>query len=124
MVASHVTSSKERLLRDIIRPEDDAANDNQKSSAAIFQDLPELYGGPFRIHTIDRYGTHLLAAGWRADCDLFTAKLRSIASREKAVFGPPTPKWGLPYYARHLAQEASYWMAQCAVSEAVSENEC
>ena len=81
-----------------------------------WKELQRDHGGPFRIRKIDRFGTHLLTAGWRADCDVLTAKLRSISSKEIAVFGPP--KWGL-FYGRYLAQEISLWMAQCAVTDGV-----
>ena len=129
MVATHTVSSKENLLRDY-RSDENRANDindddpekergdgKPTTAASGLKDIPRDHGGPYRIQKIDRCGTHLLSAGWRADCDLLTAKVRSIASRETSIFGPP--KWGLPF-GRHLAQETSLWMAQCAVSDAVS----
>lgn len=108
MVAAHTVSKTEKLLREV---EDE--RETRKGSFG-WKDLQQGHGGPYRINRIDRSGTHLLSAGWRADCDFLAEKLRSVASKEVAIFGPP--QWGLPY-GRFLAQEASLWMAQLAVSE-------
>jgi len=121
LVAAHTVSSREKLLREVCREEadndkadkDDGEVKAKTTFAGIWNDLPTDHGGPYRINSIDRSGTHLLSAGWRADCDLLIEKVRSIASNEVAVFGKP--QWGLPY-GRFLAQEASLWMAQLVVS--------
>lgn len=129
MVAAHTVSKKEKLLRNFDPEkeaktknenkddESDDKHDKRSSFAKIWKDLPNDHGGPYRINQIDRSGTHLLSAGWRADCDLLVEKIRSLASQELALFG--SPQWGIPY-GRMLAQKSSFWMAQLAASEHVS----
>jgi hypothetical protein len=112
MVAVHTVSTEEKLLREI-RPEE---NPEKGMFADLWKDLPANHGGPYRINRIDRCGTYLMTAGWRADCDFLLEKIRSIAAQEIAVFGKP--QWGLPY-GRLLAQDTSLWMAHVAVSEQV-----
>ena len=130
MVATHTVSAKERLLRsDCLMTDNNNKKKNDKEpdkDEGPFHDLLiESGGGPYRIQSIGSSATTssssschalLLAAGWRADCDLLNAKVRSLLSKETAVFGPS--KWGLPM-ARQLAQETSWWMTQCATSESV-----
>ena len=118
MVACHTASTEEQLLRPKERQQEQEETDKEGTFAKFWNDLPANHGGPFRIHKIDRSGTYLMAAGWRADCDMLLEKIRSIALQEVAVFG--APQWGLPY-GRLLAQDASLWMAQVAVSEQVSD---
>jgi len=133
MIAAHTVAAKEKLLRDHTTTpiqendkddeaeKDDTSTGTSKESSSLesliakWRDLQKDHG-PHRINIIDRFGTFLLSAGWRADCELLMDKIRSMASKEVAVFGPP--KWGLPY-GRMLATEASHWMAQCSVSEHV-----
>lgn len=126
LVAAHTVQSQEKLLREVCPEEEEeeeadkdgqAETDNAPTTTTfvdIWKDLPTHHGGPYRINRIDRSGTHMLSAGWRADCDLLTEKIRSLASDEVAVFGKPV--WGRPY-GRLLAQKASLWMAQLAVSD-------
>lgn len=124
MVATHTVSATERLLRsdgwmDETNNNSGDKNTDQQPQTGPYKDLlVESGGGPYRIQSIGGSSSchALLAAGWRADCDLLTAKVRSLWSKETAVYGPS--KWGLPL-ARQLADEASWWMTQCAASESV-----
>lgn len=138
MVASHTVSVTEKLMREVEpkqkvleqnissistgsnkqQQEDDTDSNRDMDITTRWKDLPvDQHGGPFRINKIDRFGTYLMAAGWRADCNMLAEVCRDISSREVTKFG--APKWGLPY-GRFLALEASFWMAKRAVSDGVS----
>jgi hypothetical protein len=81
------------------------------------KDLPLDYGGPFRIHPIDSFGTTLVGAGWRADCEILASRCRSIAASQLASMGPPAQG---SLYGRLVSTDLSMYMSQCAVSERVS----
>jgi len=103
---------------DEVETDDSSAETSKQSSSlessiAKWRDLQKDHG-PHCINIINRFGTFLLSAARRADCELLMDKIRSMTSKEVAVFGPP--KWGLPR-GRMLAAEALHWIAQCLVSE-------
>ena len=50
---------------------------------SVLHDLPIDFSGPFRIHSLDRHGTTMMTAGWRADANYFLAKLRDIYRDER-----------------------------------------
>jgi hypothetical protein len=127
IVATHTASSEEPLLMDDTIVEDSVenvtvedsatSNANDSTQAPLPLDLPLSFRGPFRIQTIDGFGTTLAFAGWRTDGETLASRCRSLASSELDRFGEPTN--GVEY-GRFLAEEASSWMARCAVSESVS----
>lgn len=124
MIAAHTSADEEPLLyHDCYQPQQRADDDSEtiatEQSLLSVNDLPETYGGPFRVHAIDACGTTLLCAGWRADCEIVAQKCRAIAQSETARFGPQISRL-LYYYGHVLATELSFYMAQCAVSERVS----
>ena len=83
----------------------------QGEDTAILKDLPSTYRGPLRIHSLDAFGSALGCAGWRTDGDTLAVKCRSLAAEERQKFGEPNTGQD---YGRFLAQEASFFMAQCA----------
>jgi hypothetical protein len=115
LVAVHTNFANEPLLLD---EADMVASDDNKNqtNTTTLQDLPKGYRGPFRIYSVDGFGTGLVCAGWRADGQILAQYCRSLASEEVDVFGVPRPNAD---YGSYLASEASLWMAQCAVSERV-----
>lgn len=127
IVATHTASSKEPLLMDEtfienavenFTAEDSFMSNSSESTqnAPLPLDLPLSFRGPFRIQTIDGFGTTLACAGWRTDGEMLASKCRSLAASELDRFGEPTNGFE---YGRFLAEEASSWMAQCAVSDNV-----
>ena len=102
-----------------------------KQKRVVVKDLPRSYRGPFRVASIDAYGTSLLSAGWRSDCHSLSAKCRSLAAEEAAsymhgdlgsvstVAAPPKED-----YAAGLASDASLWLAKCAMSGGIRTKNC
>jgi hypothetical protein len=120
IVATHTASSKEPLLMDeavIENPVENVTVEDSATSNSLPLDMPLSFRGPFRIQTIDGFGTTLAFAGWRTDGETLASRCRLLASSELDRFGEPTN--GVEY-GRFLAEEASSWMARCAVSENVS----
>lgn len=106
MIAVHGSSLEDDLVFD---------DSNEKGDAlVILKDLPTNYRGPHRIHSLDGFGSSLICAGWRTDGDTLAEKCRSIASEELDRFGEPNAGQD---YGRYLAQEASFFLAQCASSD-------
>jgi 20S proteasome alpha/beta subunit len=106
MIAVHGSSLEDDLVFD---------DSNEKGDAlVILKDLPTNYRGPRRIHSLDGFGSSLICAGWRTDGDTLAEKCRSLASEELDRFGEPNADQG---YGRYLAQEASFFLAQCASSD-------
>ena len=98
-----------------------ATNGNNMTLQQPFpKDLPKRFRGPFRIHSLDRFGSCLVCAGWRADGEILADYCRSLAASEVTAFGEP--QYG-PEYGQYLAAEASLWMARCAVSDEVRVSE-
>ena len=128
LVAVHTAFANEPLL--LYDEKDDTVisttfgDDNEKSnqttttttSSTTLRDLPKGYRGPFRIHSVDGFGTGLVCCGWRADSNMLTQFCRSVASEEFDTFGAPRPNID---HGNYLASEVSLWMANCAVSERV-----
>lgn len=114
LVAVHTTFANEPLLSDDTVSSSSSTSSTNNSTS--LQDLPKSYRGPFRIYSIDGFGTGLICAGWRADGQILAEYCRSVASDELAVFGEPRQN---DDYGNYLASETSLWMAQCAVSERV-----
>lgn len=107
LVAAHTPSVEEPLLYSIHKTEE---------SSDYFLDLPEGYAGPFRIRSVDGYGTAFVACGWRADGDHLWDKVKSIASAEVRQHGPPS----MTHYRQFLSAQLSLCMAQCALSDMVN----
>ena len=114
IIATHTASIKEPLLMD--ERDDHDANTISESEHRLPLDVPSNFRGPFRIQSVDGVGTTLACAGWRTDGEMLAAAFRSLASREQDRFGEPSNAF---QYGRFLAEEASTWMAKCAVSESV-----
>jgi hypothetical protein len=124
VVAAHTSTEDEPLLYhstldDSAVESKDSEGDEHSVSIGVkdVQDLPLDYGGPFRIHTIDSFGTTLVSAGWRSDCEVLANSCRSIAASQLASYGPPDT--GSSLYGHFLATELSLYMSTCAVSERV-----
>lgn len=81
-------------------------------------DLPESYAGPFRIHTIDAYGTSLLTVGWRADGDNLRQRARKLAITYQRQYGDANIPANRSY-RNYLAQELALYLAECALSDSV-----
>jgi hypothetical protein len=124
VVAAHTSTEDEPLLYHSTLDNSDSAVENKDSDENSVggiknvQDLPLDYGGPFRIHTIDSFGTTLVSAGWRSDCEVLANTCRSIAASQLASYGPPDTN-GSSLYGHFLAKELSLYMSTCAVSERV-----
>lgn len=125
IVATHTASLREPLLVEESRDEalgGNSASENESNSIdvdsppSLPRDLPLTFRGPFRIQTIDGFGTTLACTGWRTDGEALAAKCRALAAYELERFGDPTCAFE---YGRFLAEEAHSWMAQCAVSDNV-----
>jgi hypothetical protein len=107
LIAAHTSSAEEPLLYSIHpQPSDD-----------WFLDLPENYAGPFRIRSVDRFGTAFVACGWRADGDYLFEKIKEVAATEILKYGSPS----MTHYRKYLASQLSLCMAQCALSDQVSK---
>jgi hypothetical protein len=105
---------------------DQEENESTGNKDGHFLDLPGNFGGPFRIQSVDSFGTSLLSTGWRADCDSLVERCRALAAAELKHFGPPPSASGRAItsrspgfygYGRFMASELSLYMAQCAVLE-------
>jgi 20S proteasome alpha/beta subunit len=105
LVAVHTAFSEEPLLLD----------EEKSSSDDKFQDLPREYRGPFRIYSIDNFGTSLACVGWRADGQILAKYCRRLAKAEMALFGAPRQQQS--QYGNYLASETSSWMARTALSQ-------
>jgi hypothetical protein len=132
IVATHTAPLSEPLLMDeanINHDEDENneetndkdSNDDDESSSSkttkLPRDIPLSFRGPFRIQSVDGFGTTLSCAGWRTDGEQLASAFRSLATLEADRFGAPIHALE---YGHFLAQEASTWMAHCAVSNSVS----
>ena len=113
VLAAHTRDDQEPLLYKALDQQGDAKDDGS------FTDLPRNYQGPFRINTVDQYGTVLVSTGWRADCDAFLRNAKALAQKESMQFGPPPSTALSSGYGDLLARRLSLYLAQCAVSERV-----
>jgi hypothetical protein len=134
IVATHISSLTEPLLMDESSDdkddkqgtndeatgtddEDDSLlSDTATSLNKLPKDIPLSFKGPFRIQSIDGFGSTLVCAGWRTDGEQLGEKFRSLAMMESSQFGEP---FHAHEYGHHLVQEAAAWMAKCAVFENV-----
>lgn len=120
IIAAHTLGTDEPLIYDSWLPEDSedkGCDERVESTSCAFRNLPADYKGPFRIHSVDRYGSALVSSGWRADCEVLVEKCRSLCQIELNRFGPPSQLDG--NYANMIATDLSCYLAQCAVSERV-----
>jgi hypothetical protein len=120
VVAAHTSTEDEPLLYHSTLQ--DHIDEDSDSNGVNVQDLPLDYGGPFRIHSIDSFGTTLVSAGWRSDCEVLANSCRSIAASQLARMGPPPAAdtaGSSTLYGHFLATELSLYMSTCAVSERV-----
>lgn len=83
--------------------------------AVNLRDLPDDFSGPFRIQSLDRQGTTLLTAGWRADAEYFANRAREIVKNERETLGPFVVD-----DPRVLASQFSLFMATAALDADVS----
>lgn len=132
LIATHTSSLTEPLLMDESwdgkvdehgatestagMDDESPLSDTLTSLNKLPKDIPLSFRGPFRIQSIDGVGSTLVCAGWRTDGEQLAEKFRSLAMTESSQFGEPIYAHE---YGRHLAQEASAWMAKCAVFENV-----
>ena len=117
VIAAHTLDENEPLLYFSSADQGSHPRSELSTPSTPLLDLPESFGGPFRIQTIDAYGTTLLATGWRADCDFLVEQAREMAAAEQLRHG--TPSDSSSFYVSLLARELSLFMAQLAVSEGV-----
>ena len=103
--------------------DDDDIDDNKQEDGAFFRDLPETFGGPFRLQTIAGGGntgsstsscaSAMLTAGWRSDAARLVDAARSIDREYRETLGESSPT---PYT---LASNLSRYMAICAGTDGV-----
>lgn len=130
IVAAHASAQDEPLLYHTYK-DNTETNENKDetitngaittTASVLGTDLPRDFKGPFRIQAIDAYGTTLVCAGWRSDCDILTARCRALAASETSRMGQqqqPSSCAG-NVYGHYLATELSLYMSHCAVSERV-----
>lgn len=133
IVATHTAPLSEPLLMDEANSNQDenenenneATNDNDSTdddssssrTTNLPRDIPLSFRGPFRIQSVDGLGTTCSCAGWRTDGEQLASAFRSLATLEADRFGAPIHAIE---YGHFLAEEASTWMAHCAVSSSVS----
>jgi hypothetical protein len=102
--------------------ENDKNGDNstisQHNTTVQIKDMPRSYRGPFRIYSIDGFGTGMVCAGWRSHGQLLADYCRDLAKEELQVYGPPrmtSSTTSCPEYGHYLATQTSAWMAYTAV---------
>lgn len=108
--------TQEQGAAPISESSDNSNDDDTSSITKLPKDVPLSFRGPFRIQSIDGFGSTLVCAGWRTDGEHLAEKFRSLATAEANQFGEPS---NAHEYGRFLAEEASTWMAKCAVYESV-----
>lgn len=116
LVAVHAMFAEEPLLVDADE-ESRTLNDGTNTTNRRLLDLPRQYRGPFRIYSVDSFGSCLVSAGWRTDGQTLAKYCRHLARDEISLFGVPCQTAD---HGKYLASEASVWMARSALSERVS----
>ena len=116
--ALHTIFQDEPLLTMATAKSDDGGDDKNKNqtTTSLIDDLPKGYRGPYRIQSIDSFGTGLVSTGWRADTHILTDYTRLVASEELEIYGEPSSQKG-EHYGQFIATDVCSWMAQCALSE-------
>jgi hypothetical protein len=120
LIAVHTMFADEPLLLDADNEKEtsDEGDIGTNTTHQKCHDLPREYRGPFRIYSVDSFGSSLACAGWRADGQTLAKYCRHVAREETALFGVPRQTSD---YGNYLASEASSWMARSALSERVSK---
>lgn len=125
LIALHTAFAEEPLLLDAkdntgdtsnptSTPDDPTAAPN--TTSVLITDIPRSYRGPFRIYSIDGFGTGMVCAGWRSHAQLVADYCRDLATEELQVYGPPRmTSTHCQEYGRYLAQQTSAWMAYTAI---------
>lgn len=115
LVAVHTMFSQEPLLLDM-------ANEEENANDEGFQDLPKEYRGPFRVFSVDSFGTSVACVGWRADGQALVDYCKHLAKEELALYGKQSRSQVDAQYGNYLATEASMWLARSAVSGKVNHD--
>lgn len=128
LLALHIAFQEEPLLLDTDDVDDieeeRITNSSEDHNAAIslnnttvqIKDMPRSYRGPFRIYSIDGFGTGMVYAGWRSHGQLVADYCRDLAKEELQVYGPPRMTLtSCKEYGHYLAFQTSAWMAYTAV---------
>ncbi|CAJ1929091.1 unnamed protein product [Cylindrotheca closterium] len=111
LLAVHTMFAQEPLLLDTTDAEDEG-----------LQDLPKEYRGPFRVFSVDSYGTSLACVGWRADAQTLVNYCKHLAKEDVALYG--NGRQVDSEYGNYLATEASTWLARSAVSGKIRPLSC
>lgn len=123
VLAAHTFGSDEPLL--YFSPQHELDEEKRKDPEDKVMppsyNLPAVYKGPFRIHSVDRFGSVLACCGWRADCEVLVGQCRSLTHAELNQFGPPSRND--PSYGAMIANDLSSYLAHCAVADGVSPAE-
>lgn len=133
MIALHTAFADEPLLLDdtdvpidsdqnqsdessSIATRDVDANTTSTNETVHIHDIPRSYRGPFRIYSIDSFGTSMVFAGWRPHGQMVADHCRDLAKEELKIYGNPrmTMKYCLEY-GQYLARQTSLWMAYASV---------
>ena len=144
IIAAHTMSDQEPLLyysyEENVDDDDDCEegetakanddNDNLEGKTSVdsgvnlFKNLPEGYGGPFRIQHVDAStGATLLCAGWRADCEALVRRCRAVVANEDRQLGRRSSSCNSndrAVFGRFVAIQLSQYLAQRVVSGYVS----
>lgn len=90
----------------------------QNSTTVDITDVPRSYRGPFRIHSIDSFGTAMLCAGWRSHAQLMADYSRDLAKEELQIYGEPRMTLAhCQEYGSYLSEQTSLWMAYTGVMQ-------
>ena len=144
LLTLHVTHTLEPLLlseedetEDSVEGDDGGDRDRDGPThvhSSTLKDLPLDSKGPLRIHVLDEVGSSLLLCGWKTDGMVLLDQARSIARKERNLYGKwPTPNQGSgksgvsaggDEYGRFVAHRCVSFLAKCAAGESVRSLQC
>ncbi len=94
----------------------DTITATSNATTVSIADVPRSYRGPFRIYSIDGFGTGMLCVGWRSHAQLVADYCRDLATEEFQIYGPPRmTSTFCQEYGHFLAQQTSAWMAYTTI---------
>lgn len=98
-------------------------NKEDKKDSMFFQDLPDFSKAPLRIEAVDAYGSAIVTAGWRTDCNTLASKVRELAATHSERYDAQgismTTRNGISIksYGKYIAHASAHWLATCAFSQ-------